>query len=217
MKTKHKALFATVALLVAVAGSSTQAYAQGTSIGVGTGDSSVIEKSSANCEVAVQAMLAKGVVNIPNGLCRQSIKLTYSDSKPVTIAELPSLRGKMSTSEFAALTSAVTLGTVKSRTYIQTVGSVMVESQNGTFYYDGTRVWVTESYRGFTGSHRCQVERAALALVALQNCYETGSTASKKLSQQWLFTVSAEVLGVNIPVSWSDTYSLNVNQYGLTW
>ena len=217
MKTKHKAIFGMIALLVAFTGTSTQAYAQGLSISGGAGSATIIEKSSASCEAAVQATLSKGVVKVPNGVCKQSVKLSYSDPQQVNISELQNLRGTMSAPEFAALASAVTLGTVKSRTYNQTVGISTVESQSGTFYYDSNRVWVAETYRGFTGSHRCQIERAVFYTVALQNCFETGSISTKTLSQQWLFTLTLQTGLVSIPVSWSDTYSLNVNQYGLTW
>lgn len=34
-------------------------------------------------------------------------------------------------------------------------GIAYTQTQNGIFYWNGSRVWVTQTYGGYTGSHRC--------------------------------------------------------------
>jgi hypothetical protein len=173
---------------------------------------------SSNCELALKQAVANGYRASQDGLCKVALKTTVSSSKPVLSSELGGLKSTMSLGDYKALSFAVSLGTVRSRTYYQQVVNLSnTESQSGTLYYDGTRVWVSETYRGFTGSHRCQIERASIFSVTPQNCYESGSSSRKTLSQQWLFTVTVNAGAVSLPFSWSETYSLNVDAYGQTW
>ena len=173
---------------------------------------------STSCELALKQAISEGYRPSQDGLCKVALKTTVSASKPVLSSELGGLKSTLSLGDYKALALAVSLGTVRSRNYYQQVVNLSnVESQSGTFYYDGSRVWVAEFYRGFTGSHRCQVERAAFYSVSPQNCYESGSTSNKTLSQQWLFTLGINAGAVSLPISWSETYSLHVDSYGQTW
>lgn len=143
-----------------------------------------------------------------------TVRTSYSDAKSLTLADIQIVKAGMSDSDFASLSKAVAAGAVKSRYYSQQMNHITdSETQSGTFYYDGSRAWVTSSYRGFTGSHRCMIDWAVGFGVSPQNCYESGSSSERVLSQQWLMRPFLS----GFPVSWSETYTLRVNAVGQVW
>jgi hypothetical protein len=163
------------------------------------------------CNAAVLQASIRAKQNLATDVCRETIVTSIGQSRTTTVNEISSLDSKFPTAEFASLTAAVVAGTVKSRTYSQQVNNLTdSETQAGTFYYDGTRAWVTSSYRGVVGSHRCTVNWSVGYSIALQGCYESGSSSVLTLSQQWLFTPFVN----GFPVSWSETYSIRVTASG---
>lgn len=95
---------------------------------------------------------------------------------------------------------AVSAGTVRSKHYSQALsGGAWTATQNGTMYYTGTggRVWVTQSYQGYQGSHRCFVNYSVGFSVSLQGCYDTGDTITRRLEQSYY------VQPAKLPVGWS--------------
>jgi hypothetical protein len=170
--------------------------------------------TDANCELAVRQASVKYKTALPSDICKRTINTNLGASHVVTIHELQSVISNLSGSDYLALKAAVVAGTVKSRAYSQAINNgTDSETQNGTFYYDGVRAWVTSSYRGVAGSHRCAVNWTVGYSVALQGCFESGSTSERVLSQQWLFTPFFN----GFPLSWSETYSMHVNATGQTW
>jgi hypothetical protein len=138
----------------------------------------------------------------------------YSDAKIASVNDLAQIQSTAAPQGFSALSAAVALGTVKSKSFLQQRNNITdSETQSGVIFYDGSRVWVTSTYRGFTGSQRCQVDWAVAYTVAPQNCSDSGSASQRVLSQQWLFTLQVGV----VPVSWSETYTLQANASGQIW
>ena len=81
---------------------------------------------------------------------------------------------------------AAAAGAVSSNHWSQfTTGAAYTRTQNGTFYYNGTRVWVTVTYDGYTGSHSCFTNYSVeFNLTGLQ-CNESGSTTSRSMYSLW--------------------------------
>lgn len=139
--------------------------------------------------------------------CRVKVTTSISDARTVNVSALGKLQTVLSPSEFQALANAVAAGTVKSKSFRQqSLHASSSLTQWGTFYYDGNRVWVVTPYRGFTGSHFCQVDYVLGFSIQPQNCYDTGSNSSRTIVQQWL--VSPFLQG--FPVSWAESYSIDV-------
>ena len=166
------------------------------------------------CQAAISAASVRTHQKLPIESCNVVITTSFSGTKLATLAEVNGLKDVLATSDFNSLTKAVALGTVRSRTYLQQINNITdSETQTGTFYYDGVRAWVTQPYRGFVGTHRCQIDWAVGFSVSPQNCYESGSSSVRILSQQWLMTP----FFAGVPVSWSQTYSLRVDSLGQVW
>jgi hypothetical protein len=211
--TKRLLLALSAGLLLSISGQVNLALASPMS----TSDSpsaTTTTKVDANCELAVKQASAKYKTALPSDLCKRTITTNLGATHVLLTSELQSVSSSLSGSDYLALKASVAAGTVKSRDYSQAINNgTDSETQNGTFYYDGVRAWVTSSYRGVVGSHRCAVNWTVGYSVALQGCFESGSTSDRVLSQQWLFTPFFN----GFPLSWSETYSMHVNATGQTW
>ncbi len=120
----------------------------------------------------------------------------------------------MSATEFSSLQLAAAAGTVKSKSYKQNYDNVIVAwEQSGKFYYDGSRAWVTSSYRGYTGYHTCKVNRSIGYVIDVKKCDESGSTSQRNLRA--IFHSSAIPSGGL--VNWSTEMHFFVNSKGSTW
>lgn len=214
MKYKKRLLVAVWAgLLVGDSGLAVQAFAAQPSPN-DSFSAMTVSRADSKCELALKQASAKYKTSLPAEICKQTITTEVGSTHLVVASELQSISPNMSNSDFLSLKSAVASGTVKSRAYSQSINNLTdSETQNGTFYYDGVRAWVTTPYRGVVGSHRCYVNWAVGYALALQGCFESGSTSERVLSQQWLFTPFIN----GFPVSWSETYSIHVNAAGQAW
>lgn len=151
------------------------------------------------------------------GICERKVSTAMTSPRAVTLEDLQAISATFSSEDFAAIKASAAAGIVTSRNFYQQISSVFsTVSQAGVFYYDGNRAWIS-TYRGFAGSQRCQVERSVILSVTPQNCYESGTLSVRTLSQQWLFTLGLSVEFMNLPISWSETYSLRANAAGSTW
>lgn len=201
---------ASATALIGITGSMGAAYASPIPSSQGAVTNS-ITRLNASCLAAVSQSPGLANQNQNPDICKETITTVFGQSRNMTIADIASVSTKLSSADRASLTAAVISGTVKSRGYLQQVNNLTdSETQTGTFYYDGSRVWVTSTYRGLAGSHRCTVDWSVGYSVALQGCYESGSTSAITLAQQWLFTPFVN----GFPVSWSQTYSIRVNATG---
>lgn len=196
--------------LIALAGTVGAAYASPIVGSQGAATTSVT-RLNASCLAAVSQSAGLANQNQNLEVCKETITTVLGQSRTTTFSDIASISTKLSSADRASLTAAVATGTVKSRGYSQKVNNLTdSETQSGTFYYDGSRVWVTSSYRGLAGSHRCTVDWSVGYSVSLQGCYESGTTNVITLSQQWLFTPFVN----GFPLSWSETYSIRVNALG---
>lgn len=154
------------------------------------GASSTSPAVSGTTTLSDVASLAPGesqTVQLKDGV---TVTTQLGEPETVTVAEInadPSL----TSSQKASLTAAAATLTVSSNHYSQfTTGAFYTVTQNGTFYYDGTRVWVGTTYAGKTGSHNCFINYAVGATVTNNQCTESGTTGRRDMGYSW--TVSAQ-------------------------
>jgi len=70
-----------------------------------------------------------------------------------------------------------------------TTGGSYTQTQNGRFYYNGSRVWVTQTYAGSTGSHTCYTSYSVPPwTISGVSKSDGGSTTSRNLSCRWQVT-----------------------------
>lgn len=115
----------------------------------------------------------------------------------------------LTTLQKTEILSTASAGTVRTRTWAQhTTSGAYVMRQNGRFYYDGARVWVTQSYRGARGFHDCGID---FLLPGWQihtiTRSDTGSNTVRYLNCRW------NVVEWPIPItrSWDMTATLRPN------
>lgn len=99
--------------------------------------------------------LSEAGISDASAQCTVTVGASVSESKPVTAATIAA-DASLSTAEKAELQYLVASSTVRSKSYSNFItGLSYTVTQNGTFYYNGSRVWVTQTYLGSTGSQFC--------------------------------------------------------------
>ena len=96
----------------------------------------------------------------------------------------------LSKSQKSAILGAMAAAAVYSNHWSQfTTGGAYTQTQNGTFYYNGSRVWVTQSYSGYVGSQAC-FTNYVVAGWGISNISksDTGGTSSRSLYCGWNVT-----------------------------
>jgi len=97
-----------------------------------------------------------------------------------------------------------------------TTGGAYTNTQNGTFYYDGSRVWVSETVQGTTGSHTCFSNYVAPGwTISNITTAESGSAAQRNLSCNWNVL---QPVGVTTSASMTANLSANgtISGFGAT-
>lgn len=90
-------------------------------------------------------------------------------------------------------------GAVMSNHYSQfTTGGAYTVTHNGTFFYDGERTWVTDSYRGYTGSHECFINYAGGVSITNIGCSESGTPTERWMYMSWTVGVGPAAYGVDM-------------------
>lgn len=167
--------------------------------------------TSQACVSLVTEAVKKGTTNLTLAVCTKTSTLTASAPRTVGVAEVQAVKASLNPEAYRTLLVAAVAGTVRSKAYSQSQNNITdQETQSGTFYYDGARVWVTTAYRGYTGTHRCVVNWAVGYGVSLEACNEGGTTTQRNLYQSWAFTP------LNVG-TWTETYTMHVNSSGSIW
>jgi hypothetical protein len=206
MKMKHKKLLTSVFALVVILVSQP---ANGQTLEVG---STTMTNTNQDCvrQINQERLLTGSTLTVD--VCTTTTTLTIGPEQQVTVADVLPLASKLSQSGYSTLLAAAVAGTVKSKTYLQSMNNVTDgETQTGTFYYDGDRAWVTSSWRGYTGSHICKVDWAVGYTVTKIGCTDTGSPRTRTLSAHWGFRP------LNSFIYWEEVYTLYVNSAGSIW
>lgn len=184
-----------------------------------TGSASTIVVSSSTttnseCVAAVTAAQSAGDTSVSLDSCTSTVTLSESPEEAVTADDLAQAKRALSSAKFAQLQAAAAAGTVKKKNYSQGFNNITdKQSQSGTFYYDGSRAWVTAKYRGYQGTHHCEVNWAVGYVVEEKACSESGTNAQRDLYVKW--HISAIPSGGF--VNWDESHTMHVNKTGRIW
>jgi hypothetical protein len=164
------------------------------------------------CVASVTAAIAAGDSHASLAVCTGTVTLTQSAARTVTKDDLRQAQSSMSAESFKELSSAVTDGVVRHRSYSQNFNNITdSETQAGDFYYNGSNVWVTGPFLGRVGTHNCTVDYAVGWTVVKEECSDIGTLTQRDLRMQWGFS---EAFG---PLSGDKIYTMHVNSYGRIW
>lgn len=167
----------TAALVFAGNGGAQAATTQNPEAGVETITVSTSKLSSGESET----------VELPGGV---TVVTTLGEEEVVTAADI-SADSSLTTAQKSELTALAAAATIKSNHYSQfTTGAAYTVTQNGTFYYDGTRVWVGTTTSGYKGSHSCFINYAAGVSISNIVCSESGTTARRDMYMGWNVNVA---------------------------
>jgi hypothetical protein len=120
--------------------------------------------------------------------CTITTVSTTTEAEVVTADQLRAETG-LSAADKSSLLDAAARATIYSKHFSWfTTGGAYTVTHDGTFYYDGTRAWVTVPYSGYTGFHNCFTNYAAGLSIANEACTDTGGTSSRTLYFQWRVT-----------------------------
>lgn len=94
---------------------------------------------------------------------------------------------------------------ITSKKYSQfTTGLDYTVTQGGTFYYNGSRAWVTVNYLGYTGTHTCVINWSVVSIDSFEKS-DSGSPTNRAEYCQW--KVHYTIAGVG----YSYNYGMTVN------
>jgi hypothetical protein len=122
-------------------------------------------------------------VTDPSGL---TTTIELGTPAAVTTAQIKADPGLTATQKNEILSTNAVAATKSNHWSQFTTGGSYTQTQNGTFYYNGSRVWVTQTYAGTSGSHACftnyVVSPWAISNIAKS---DSGSTTSRTLTCGW--------------------------------
>lgn len=167
-----------------------------------------------DCLAQMRAATSTDGVDGSTNVCTSTLVLRASAARPVTPKDLVGAKASMRSSDYATLLQAMATSSVKAKSYSQTISQITDEErQYGTFFYNGSRAWVTNAYLGFDGTHFCVVNYEFGMGVTNQACTDSGSTTQRNLTMIWKMSLIVS----NGPISWSERYDLHVNKSGSIW
>ena len=138
------------------------------------------------CVQQVKAAIAAGTAN---GTSVEDCEVTTGASTGKAFVVTPAdikTSSTLSTSDKSSMLAASATAAITGKHWSQfTTGGAYTRTQNGTFYYNGSRVWVTVSYSGYTGSHNCFTNVSIGFNLTGGSCNESGSTTSRSMYSDW--------------------------------
>jgi hypothetical protein len=166
---------------------------------------------SPECLTGLEAYLATNPEeSLPAEICEYTVSVEIGEAEALTIEEARAVEG-LGVREKAELVAAASAGAVQSKHYSQALtGVAWTTTQSGTFYYDGSRAWISSTYAGRTGTHNCEVNYNVGFDLALQGCTEWGDTTYRGVKQSW------NVSPVKAPLGWTASSTLYVHNNGST-
>ena len=135
--------------------------------------------------VEAKALVAGSRANLDAEDCRVTTTTRTSEGRKATAAAVSSDRS-LSSAQRSSLLTAMSSGPVYSKHFSWfTTGGAYTVTHNGTFYYNGWKAWVGESFAGYQGHHACFVNYSAGLLINPQVCGESGTDFSRDLQYKW--------------------------------
>ncbi len=173
----------------------------------------VATTNSKPCVVAVaQFNAAHASSQVSDDVCTITTQTRIDSASIATPTAIESDAG-LSADQKSSLLVAGAAATIHSAHYSQaTFGAAYTQTQDGTFYYDGTRVWVTVTTSGLKGTHYCVTNYAVGVSITNESCSESGSSSVRNMYDQW--RVSWVVNGSPLSYDVSMTWHLHANGTG---
>lgn len=126
------------------------------------------------------------------------VTTTLGEPTLVTAADVQA-DARLTQDQKVELTAELARRAIYSNHYSQfTTGGAYTVTQNGTFYYNGTRVWVTVTYSGYTGSHSCFINYAVGVTISNIVCSESGTTSRRDMYMGWTVTIGGIQYGYSM-------------------
>ncbi|WP_422935800.1 hypothetical protein [Sinomonas sp. P47F7] len=150
--------------------------------------------------VQAKALAAASGADLSGEDCRVTTTARTSEGRMATAAEVSSDRA-LSSAQRSSLLTAMSSGPVYSKNFSWfTTGGAYTVTHNGTFYYNGWKAWVGESFAGYQGNHACFVNYSAGLTINPEVCSESGTDFSRDLLYKWQvawpwFSYSVQHLG----------------------
>lgn len=163
--------------------------------------------TNADCLAAVDQAIAGGNTAISTDVCVRTETITASAAETVTVSDLAEAKRSLPAAEYKSLSAAVAAGAVQRKSYHHVIINVTdQENQQGYFYFNQSRAWVTSTYLGYTGSHICIIDYAVGITVSVNSCSESGSTSRRTVTQAYNFNLGG--------IGWSEGYNMYLTATG---
>lgn len=139
-----------------------------------------------DCVSQVKAAIVAGQANGTTvDDCQVTTGVTIGSTFVVTKSQILA-DSTLSSAEKSSMLAASATSAITGKHWSQfTTGAAYTRTQNGTFYYNGSRVWVTVTYSGYTGSHSCFTNYSVGFNLTGGSCSESGSTTQRNLYSDW--------------------------------
>jgi hypothetical protein len=142
-------------------------------------------------------------------VCATTTTLEVGPAKNVSAAAIQS-DTSLSATQKAEMKTAAAAAAIRSKHWSQfTTGGLYTATHNGTFYYDGTRVWVTVTTSGYKGSHNCFSNYNVGVDLTQNACNESGGSSSRNLYDSWHVAWVIQGSPVGYDVSMTATVKAN--------
>lgn len=151
---------------------------------------SVIDRAAASTVDITNApecleLVEAGIGGLTPADCELTTETSVGDTFAVTAATVESDKSLTSVQRSQLLDSMGTVA-VTGRHYSQfTIGGAYSRTHNGTFYFNGSRAWVTVSYAGLAGSHACFTDYSIGLTIAGTECSDSGGSNWRTLRDRW--------------------------------
>jgi hypothetical protein len=123
----------------------------------------------------------------------------------------------LSAEDKAEILSRKARGAITAKHWSQfTTGAAYTRTHNGTFYYDGSRVWVATTTSGYTGSHQCFTNYSVGFNLTGTACNESGSTSARNLYSAWDVNPNGTPIVYNVSMTATVKANGTISGYGAT-
>lgn len=147
--------------------------------------------------------------------CKVTSTLTVEDSFVADAADINA--SALSDEDKAEILNRRARGAITAKHWSQfTTGAAYTRTHNGTFYYDGSRVWVTTQTSGYTGSHQCFTNYSVGFNLTGTACNENGSTSARNLYSAWDVNPNGTPVVYNVSMTATVKANGTITGYGAT-
>lgn len=190
-----------------------------TLVAAAPGNAEETTPSSTTSSVYVPDCLAQITAHPEAGLSRDDCKVTNTiqleGAFTATAADIDS--SALSAEDKAEILNRKARGAITARHWSQfTTGGSYTRTHNGTFYYDGSRVWVTTQTSGYTGSHQCFTNYSVGFNLTGTACNESGSTSARNLYSAWDVNPNGTFVVYNVSMTATVKANGTITGFGAT-